>query len=123
MLKNIYTALQSQDDRAPDQQSADLLEVFATIAPSVQKERVLTALRNFDRANISTIHSCCQRIIAENAFECDALFGTLLQKDTAEIEASLFRDYLRKNIYNQPAMMAIYAQSATPHDHLASYES
>jgi len=57
------------------------------------------ALRDFDQAAISTIHSFCQRMLTENAFESGIRYGMELRTDTREITGALVQQFIRKEFY------------------------
>jgi len=57
------------------------------------------ALRDFDQAAISTIHSFCQRMLTENAFESGVRYGMELRTDTREITGALVQQFIRKEFY------------------------
>ena len=57
------------------------------------------ALRDFDEAAIYTIHSFCQRIMQENAFESDALFDTQLITDEGRLREEIVDDFWRTHFY------------------------
>jgi len=58
------------------------------------KERIRQALLSFDRANISTIHGFCQRILREHSFIQGRLFDESLVAEEMAIRQA-FRDVLR----------------------------
>ncbi len=64
------------------------------------------ALRNFDRSAVHTIHGFCRRLLQENAFESSALFDTELVTDDGELLEETAADFLRREIYNAPAVVA-----------------
>jgi exodeoxyribonuclease V beta subunit len=61
-----------------------------------------TALVEFDKASIFTIHGFCARILFEHAFETGNLFDTALISDQTELIREVVEDYWRKNFYNAP---------------------
>ncbi|MGL4369999.1 MAG: UvrD-helicase domain-containing protein, partial [Spirochaetota bacterium] len=61
----------------------------------VAAQRADTAVKSFDEAAISTIHSFCQRILRENAFEYGSLFNAELVTDQKEIIDEITRDFCR----------------------------
>ena len=50
------------------------------------RARLREALRSFDEAPIFTIHSFCQRMLSENAFESGSPFDTELLPDERELQ-------------------------------------
>ncbi len=66
------------------------------------------AIINFDRASISTIHSFCQGILLENAFESGSIYTTELVTDRNEILGRIVDDYWRINISTASEITAAY---------------
>ena len=60
------------------------------------RQRLIRALLAFDRANISTIHGFCQRILRENAFVQGRLFDESLIAEDAAVRSAL-REILRSH--------------------------
>lgn len=52
-----------------------------------------------DEAAVSTIHSWCNRMLREHAFDSDSLFTQRLETDQAELLAEVVRDYWRSFMY------------------------
>ncbi len=69
------------------------------------------ALRDFDEAAIYTIHSFCQRIMQENAFESDALFDTQLIADEGRLREEIVDDFWRTHFYETLPEVAGHALS------------
>ncbi len=63
------------------------------------EERLGAALRDFDEAAIYTIHSFCQRILQENAFESDVLFDRQLITDERQLREEVVLDFWRTHLY------------------------
>ena len=57
------------------------------------------ALRDFDQAAISTIHSFCQRMLTENAFESGIRYGMELVSDTSAVTDALIQQFIRREFY------------------------
>ncbi|HAJ27317.1 MAG TPA: exodeoxyribonuclease V subunit beta [Syntrophus sp. (in: bacteria)] len=57
------------------------------------------ALRNFDEAPIFTIHSFCQQVLREHAFESLSLFDTELITDERPLVEEIVEDFWRRNFY------------------------
>ncbi len=57
------------------------------------------ALRDFDQAAISTIHSFCQRMLTENAFESGIRYGMELRSDISDVSNALIQQFIRKEFY------------------------
>jgi len=63
-------------------------------------ELIKKALLNIDQAAIFTIHSFCQRMLTENAFESKIAFGSELLTDTSELVLEIAENFWRKNMVN-----------------------
>ena len=57
------------------------------------------ALATLDQAAISTIHSFCQRLLSEQAFEAGFDFGRTLLEDESEVLAEITQDFWRSKVY------------------------
>lgn len=80
----------------PPGQGADLDPERCWILDEEAKLKLQRALREFDSAPISTIHSFCHRILSEHAFANQRLFSErLLSKE--ELFDEVFQDCLRKH--------------------------
>lgn len=66
------------------------------------------ALINFDRASISTIHSFCQGLLLDKAFEIGSIYNTSLVTDKNEILERIVEDYWRINISTASEIIAAY---------------
>lgn len=62
-------------------------------------QRLDIAAQWMDEAAVSTIHSWCQRMLQEHAFDSGSLFTQTLQKDHSELKALVVRDYWRLQCY------------------------
>jgi exodeoxyribonuclease V beta subunit len=54
----------------------------------------------FDESSISTIHSFCQRVLRENAFEYGSLFNAELVPDQGPILEEILNDFIRRRLYS-----------------------
>lgn len=61
--------------------------------------RLKLAAESMDEASISTIHSWCNRMLVEHAFDTRGLFNRELVTDQSELLAEVVRDYWRKHFY------------------------
>ena len=52
-----------------------------------------------DQAAVSTIHSWCQRMLREHAFDSGSLFEQTLETDQSDLLAEVVRDYWREHCY------------------------
>jgi len=85
-----------------------LASLLAAHQPDAALARLRTALRDFDRAAISTIHGFCQRMLREHAFESGLLFDTELITDQAPLFAAVVEDFWRRQFYEcEPVITAI----------------
>jgi exodeoxyribonuclease V beta subunit len=81
--------------------------------------RLNTALRNFDRAAIMTIHGFCWRILKENAFESLSMFDVELVSSQELIKTEIVDDYWRQHLYSESALFVQYGlQSGLSQDSL-----
>ena len=80
-----------------DSQAGSLVERWRSmdIDKATASTRIARALQDFDRANVATIHSFCQRALTEFAFDGALPFGFELGGvDTLEVQAAV-RDFWR----------------------------
>ncbi len=56
-----------------------------------------TALADYDRAPVGTIHSFCQRVLRERVFECDALANAEVTPPSPDLEDRIARTFLRRS--------------------------
>lgn len=61
--------------------------------------RLQMASEGMDEASVSTIHSWCNRMLVEHAFDTRGLFSRELVTDTSELLAEVVRDYWRVHFY------------------------
>jgi exodeoxyribonuclease V beta subunit len=87
------------DDVAPRGAGEDLLhDLRADYAPDqwpACARRLQLAAEWMDEAAVSTIHSWCNRMLSEHAFDSDSLFSQTLETDQSELRAEVVRDYWR----------------------------
>ncbi len=81
----------------------------------VEIQRLAEALHKFDRANISTIHSFCQKILTENAFSHNRLFKQELVDGRAAFDRS-FVEVLR-TLLAKSEDYKYYLESWLEYDH------
>ncbi|QLG87173.1 exodeoxyribonuclease V subunit beta [Chitinibacter bivalviorum] len=81
----------------------------------VDAEQLLNQLRlalaTLDQAAISTIHSFCQRLLTEQAFEAGFDFDREMVSDESEVLAQITRDFWRSEVYPSPTFWADYLRS------------
>ncbi len=62
-------------------------------------QRLDQAAQWMDEAAVSTIHSWCQRMLREHAFDSGSLFTQTLETDHSELLALVVKDYWRQQCY------------------------
>ena len=72
------------------------------IDPEEIVTRLTSAIRDFDRANVMTIHGFCQRALTEFAFNARIPFGFGVSGDDAGDVAAAVRDFWRTHIAPEP---------------------
>jgi exodeoxyribonuclease V beta subunit len=75
-----------------------------------KRRRLHDAIAVFDRAPISTIHSFCQRILTESAFDCARLLRQE-QVESREVFAQAFREELRHALAEGAPLREILAST------------
>lgn len=78
---------------------ADLRRGLGVDSIKQDLHRLNQALADVDQAQVSTIHSFCQRALSEFPLESQLSFNTELTKDIAPIKQQLVEDFWRKEIY------------------------
>lgn len=68
--------------------------------------RLQTASESIDEASISTIHSWCNRMLVEHAFDSRGLFDRSLETDTSELLNEVVEDYWRSHFYQLDSYQA-----------------
>jgi exodeoxyribonuclease V beta subunit len=80
--------------------------------------RLELALRNFDLAQIFTIHGFCQRMLGRNGFECSALFDTQLEPDLSDLRRQVCVDFWRGHILPLDGLTGTEVRKQLTPDHL-----
>ncbi|HKM15363.1 MAG TPA: exodeoxyribonuclease V subunit beta [Marinospirillum sp.] len=62
--------------------------------------RLQMAAESMDEASVSTIHSWCNRMLVEHAFDTRGLFNRELVTDTSELLSQVVEDYWRVHFYH-----------------------
>ncbi|MFJ3469587.1 exodeoxyribonuclease V subunit beta [Pseudomonas sp. NPDC090201] len=88
-----------EEIQAPDALIADLRDEFAPQAWAGCASRLDIAAQWMDEAAVSTIHSWCQRMLREHAFDSGSLFTQSLETDHSDLLGEVLRDYWRKFCY------------------------
>ncbi|MGF6206290.1 exodeoxyribonuclease V subunit beta [Pseudomonas frederiksbergensis] len=84
---------------APDGLIAELREQFLPEQWSGCANRLDIAAQWMDEAAVSTIHSWCQRMLREHAFDSGSLFTQTLETDHSDLLGEVLRDYWRLFCY------------------------
>jgi exodeoxyribonuclease V beta subunit len=84
---------------APDGLIADLRDQFDPQQWSGCANRLDIAAQWMDEAAVSTIHSWCQRMLREHAFDSGSLFTQSLETDHSDLLGEVLRDYWRLFCY------------------------
>ena len=82
------------------------------------RKKLLLAAEWMDEAAVSTIHSFCNRMLSEHAFDSGSLFKLTLETDQSELLDDVARDYWRTFVYPLPPALMDEALShwKTPED-------
>ena len=83
----------------------------AGIASGDAQQRLTRAIRDFDRANITTIHGFCQRALREFALEAGLPFKFGVSGDGALEVESATRDFWRCGMVDEPVSLLEYAKA------------
>ncbi|MHC8402961.1 exodeoxyribonuclease V subunit beta [Pseudomonas sp. MDT1-17] len=84
---------------APDSLIAELREEYLPEQWSGCANRLDIAAQWMDEAAVSTIHSWCQRMLREHAFDSGSLFTQTLETDHSDLLGEVLRDYWRRFCY------------------------
>ncbi|KQQ64984.1 exodeoxyribonuclease V subunit beta [Pseudomonas sp. Leaf127] len=84
---------------APDALVSELRDEFAPEQWPSCASRLDIAAQWMDEAAVSTIHSWCQRMLREHAFDSGSLFTQSLETDHSELLGEVLRDYWRRFCY------------------------
>jgi exodeoxyribonuclease V beta subunit len=105
---------------AGEQEADEDLEkdLLARFGGTDAARRLELALRNFDLAQIFTIHGFCQRMLGRNGFECSALFDTQLEPDLSELRRQVCVDFWRSHILPLGGLTGTEARKQLTPDHL-----
>ena len=93
--------------------AADLIQRWRNqrIDPEKIVTRLTSAIRDFDRANVMTIHGFCQRALTEFAFDARIPFGFVVSGDDGSVVAAAVRDFWRAHIAPEPIPLLEVAQA------------
>ena len=97
---------------AATSQARELAEHWHRLGMSSNaNERLTRAIRDFDGANITTIHGFCQRALSEFALEAGLPFKFGVGGDGALEVESAARDFWRREMVDQPVPLLEYAKA------------
>ena len=95
--------LATPDEAAAQPVGEDLLRQLRADYPPAAwpacARKLQLAAEWMDEAAVSTIHSWCNRMLREHAFDSDSLFTQVLETDQRELLAEVVRDYWRTFMY------------------------
>ena len=69
------------------------------IKSEIKHSRIKTALRNFDKSSIFTIHSFCKKMLDENVFTTSSFFNLELKKNNDDTIRKITQNFFRKYLY------------------------
>ncbi len=75
---------------------------------SVARQRIVNALKSFDEASVYTIHSFCQQVLVDNAFESGSLYNIEIAPDKTPLIWGLVKDFWRIKLYNADELIVRY---------------
>ena len=85
--------------------------------PELALRRLRLALADFDTAGISTIHSFCQRVLRELAFECGVPLGLELLEEEGALRREVALDaWTRSQLQASPSLLRAQQASKTDPD-------
>ncbi len=98
-LRQTLVAIESGGDK--DDTDIDLFakERLEQGEATTDRARLTAAIRSFDQASIFTIHSFCQRVLQDSAFESGASFDTAFITEQASLLSEIGDDYWARELY------------------------
>ena len=122
-LAEAAAAFEQLPGEVPERQPGeDVLHDLRACFPSAQWPAQARTLRLaaewMDEAAVSTIHSWCQRMLREHAFDSDSLFLQTLQTDERALQDEVVRDWWRHFLYplDEAQAAEVAGWWATPED-------
>jgi exodeoxyribonuclease V beta subunit len=120
-LVQAAAAFEQAPREVPDRQAGEdvLHDLRAAYAPEqwpTQARTLHLAAQWMDEAAVSTIHSWCQRMLREHAFDSHSLFLQTLQTDERALQEEAVRDWWRRHLYplNEAQAAQVAGWWATP---------
>ncbi|MBY5929283.1 exodeoxyribonuclease V subunit beta [Halomonas sp. DP8Y7-3] len=97
---------------------AELRNDFAPEAWPICARRLILAAEWMDDAAISTIHSWCQRMLKEHAFDSGKLFRQEVIQDMSELTQEAVNDYWRTRVYplSEPLAASVVELFSSPQE-------
>jgi exodeoxyribonuclease V beta subunit len=89
-----------EETPAPDDLISQLRAEFTEQQWAGCANRLDIAAQWMDEAAVSTIHSWCQRMLREHAFDSGSLFTQTLETDHSDLLGEVLRDYWRRFCYS-----------------------
>src|SRR5690606_36852673 len=83
----------------PDDRLVQLRDQYPESGWSTCAQRLESAAQWMDEAAVSTIHSWCQRMLREHAFDSGSLFNQTLETDHSDLLAQVINDFWRAHLY------------------------
>lgn len=105
-LKIQETIRAFETGRSDDQTLEELTKNYAGRDDGIR--RLKAAVREFDEAAIYTIHSFCQKMLHDNAFESGSLFNTELLPDQTRLLMQVVDDFWGKYFHNASPLFLDY---------------
>ena len=96
-LRSFEKYVSSGDVKKENELYNKIIEEYNNNTKELSKD-IKRTLLDIDQSAIFTIHSFCQRMLTENAFESKIAFGAELLTDTAELVLEIAENYWRKNM-------------------------
>lgn len=105
----------------PDDLLVQLRDQYPESEWSACAQRLETAAQWMDEAAVSTIHSWCQRMLREHAFDSGSLFNQTLETDHSDLLAQVINDFWREHFYplQGEALAWVHRQWKSPRHLLA----
>ncbi|MDE1169202.1 MAG: exodeoxyribonuclease V subunit beta [Pseudomonas sp.] len=96
---------------APDDLITQLRNEFEPQRWAACANRLDIAAQWMDEAAVSTIHSWCQRMLREHAFDSGSLFTQTLETDHSDLLGEVLRDYWRRFCYSMQGATLSWVRS------------
>ena len=102
-LRETLLSLMGREVASDDELMNALVTRYGGNADAIQL--LQAAIKRFDEAAIYTIHSFCQQVLFENAFESGSFFNTKLITDQRELLQEIVDDFWRIHFYGAPEII------------------